>query len=252
MVKRVWAPAMAASGLALLCGLGAAAPAPPALTQEKARALVEAMAQRIERSYVFPERRAGIAGALRRAREGSRYDTSDPRELARRLTEDLRAASHDRHLYVDFDLRSCGALPAGAGAPGGSEEARDPGRRRNHGFEEMRVLDGNVRYVRVTGFPWTKDSTSRVIDEVARFLGEGDAILVDLRGNGGQRRVRRASGELFLERRRSDSDDLLRRRERRDAGEPRPRRSSQPPAGRPAALRADRRRNRVRRGGVRL
>jgi hypothetical protein len=47
------------------------------------------------------------------------------------------------------------------------------------------VLDGNIRYMRVTGFPWVPGATAGAIDDAARFLGDGDAVIVDLRHNGG-------------------------------------------------------------------
>jgi hypothetical protein len=41
-----------------------------------------------------------------------------------------------------------------------------------------------VRYVKVTNFMWF-ESTPRIVDAAARFLADGDAVIVDLRGNGG-------------------------------------------------------------------
>ena len=49
----------------------------------------------------------------------------------------------------------------------------------------MTVLDGNVRYLRIRSFHWQPDATGAAYDSAMRFLRDGDAVIVDLRGNGG-------------------------------------------------------------------
>ena len=55
----------------------------------------------------------------------------------------------------------------------------------HHGITELRVLPDNVRYMKVAAFFWTEGETSRAYDDAVRFLKDGEAIVVDLRGNGG-------------------------------------------------------------------
>ncbi|RYZ43214.1 MAG: hypothetical protein EOO71_04615 [Myxococcaceae bacterium] len=47
------------------------------------------------------------------------------------------------------------------------------------------MLAGNVRYLRISGFHWTRDETGAAYDDAMRFLKDGDALILDLRGNGG-------------------------------------------------------------------
>jgi hypothetical protein len=42
-----------------------------------------------------------------------------------------------------------------------------------------------VRYLRITTFHWVQDRTGQAYDDAMRFLREGDAVIIDLRGNGG-------------------------------------------------------------------
>lgn len=49
----------------------------------------------------------------------------------------------------------------------------------------MRILPGNVRYLRITRFHWVNDRTGFAYDGAMRFLRDGDAVIIDLRGNGG-------------------------------------------------------------------
>ncbi|HKQ97500.1 MAG TPA: S41 family peptidase, partial [Candidatus Polarisedimenticolia bacterium] len=149
------------------------------------RDVVAEVIKLVDAYYVFPEKRPAIVAALRTAEKAGRYDTQDPKELSARLTGDLSAAGHDKHLWVKYD-------------PDGFKERSNPAvdvddtpwslataKRRNDGYEEMRILDGNVRYLKVTNFMWLNDRTGRVIDAAAAFLAEGDAIVIDLRGDGG-------------------------------------------------------------------
>ena len=58
----------------------------------------------------------------------------------------------------------------------------------NHGVAELRMMDGNVRYLNLLGFAWTGESSARVLDNAVGFLGQGDAVVIDLRYNGGANR----------------------------------------------------------------
>ena len=50
---------------------------------------------------------------------------------------------------------------------------------------ELKVLPGNIRYMETIGFFWGGDSTKAVYDNAMRFLKGGDAIIIDMRKNGG-------------------------------------------------------------------
>jgi hypothetical protein len=49
----------------------------------------------------------------------------------------------------------------------------------------MRLLPGNLRYLKVGAFHWVRDETGAAYDAAMRFLKGGDAAIIDLRGNGG-------------------------------------------------------------------
>jgi C-terminal processing protease CtpA/Prc len=48
----------------------------------------------------------------------------------------------------------------------------------------MRILPGNIRYTDLTNFGW-EGKTPQAVTDAARFLGGGDAVIIDLRHNGG-------------------------------------------------------------------
>lgn len=172
-------------GVVLALAWVAFAVAAPTITRDQARAAADEVIRLIEAHYVFPDKRAAIAGAVRAARDAGRYDIDNPQELAERVTSDLQKASNDGHLSLSVDPEGFDELKR----PPSRDDRRPPpanddGRLRNHGYEEMRVLAGNVRLVRITGFIWF-DDTARIVDAAARFLADGDAVIIDLRGNGG-------------------------------------------------------------------
>jgi hypothetical protein len=147
---------------------------------------LEAIKSVLQKSYVFPEMRAKLVGRLSQAQEAKRYDVDDPYVFADRITEDLRDVSHDGHL----SLRPAPAEYAAAIAPPTSDAGSEAFERRqalrhHHGLAELKVLPGNIRYLRITGFEWISDETGAAYDDAMRFLKGGDAVIIDLRGNGG-------------------------------------------------------------------
>lgn len=152
---------------------------------ERAEAL-KLIKEKFRELYVIPEMRLMIIERLNKAQQSGRYETSDPQRFAERITEDLRDVAQDKHLSLSYDR----AAYAAALAPSQSDAGEDAFRRRrairnNHGIAEMRILPGNIRYLKITRFEWVPDETGAIYDEAMRFLKDGDAWIVDLRGNGG-------------------------------------------------------------------
>ncbi|HYD26874.1 S41 family peptidase [Brevundimonas sp.] len=159
------------------------------LTATQRAAAVADIIRTVETRYVFPDRVAAIRARLNEGLSSGRYDTADPGAFAERITADLRESSSDGHMYLNH-------APAEYSAVAGSDEptADNPAfqaiwaaaaLRSNHGLSEMRILPGNVRYLRIGQFHWVADRTGQAYDDAMRFLRDGDALIIDLRGNGG-------------------------------------------------------------------
>lgn len=162
----------------------ARASAPARYTAARADAVVDAVVQQIDSTYVIPERRPTIIAALRAAQKQGRYAVDNPTELAARLSDDLQAAGKDGHLYLRWAPDEYRAAQSDDES-GASSFFAALGRRRNQGVEELRILPGNVRYLRYSLFLWESDVSGAAIDDAIRFLRGGDAVILDLRGNGG-------------------------------------------------------------------
>lgn len=137
--------------------------------------------------YVFEALREPLATALDTSEARGRYDVADPDQFASRVTEDFQSVTRDGHLYLRRDPARYAAMLATPDS-GDALDALSRARaiRRNHGLVEMSVRPENIRYLRLTNFDWVADgSTARAYDAAAAFLAEGDAVILDLRGNGG-------------------------------------------------------------------
>jgi hypothetical protein len=160
---------------------GAQAPLPPL----DARAVVAEVRRIIAERYVLPERRPVIDAIFARGLAAGRYDLTDPGELAERINADLDTAGHDRHLNFRFDPRAAAMAAAGNGPEPDNSGYERQVRAANHGVTSLRVLPGNVRYMEYDGFMWMGPESAAALETAMRFLAGGDAVIIDLRRNGG-------------------------------------------------------------------
>jgi hypothetical protein len=184
--------ATAIAGLALLFASAFAHARPQetrddlAIDKSMRTSVIDAVARYAERNYVFADRAKEIAGALRRhEKKGDYNDIATGNALAERLTQDLQAVTPDRHLKVFF---SAEPRPT-QDTPGETSEAEKAERRlgairRNFGIERAEHLDGNVGYLKLTKFD-DPAVAGETLAASMRFLGNTDALIIDLRYNGG-------------------------------------------------------------------
>lgn len=180
---------MASAVLVLALAPGAAGaqapPAPPApaergLGAAERAAVVNALADALRASYVLAEHAAGMEATLRSNLAAGRYDDCDhPAHLAEALTRDIRGVYDDKHLRV------LGAAPERVHRAAGSERAlREAARWENYGFEKLERLAGNVGYLDFREF-MRKDLAGDTAAAAMSFLADCNALIVDLRRNGG-------------------------------------------------------------------
>ncbi|HMC50921.1 MAG TPA: S41 family peptidase [Solirubrobacterales bacterium] len=170
--------------LLLLAFAAQAAAAPIALTTIGAKdrqAIVDEVIGALDDAYVFPETAHKMGERLRQQLGSGAYDrlTTLP-ALAAQLTEDLRGVSHDPHLEVTW-------APAEGQRPSPEElQARMAAhlRRENYWFREVKLLPGNVGYLKLDGFAPADLAGSTAVAAMG-FLAGSEALIVDLRENDG-------------------------------------------------------------------
>jgi hypothetical protein len=163
----------------------AGAPTAGTLSVAQAREVVDRTIALISKQYVVPQRRPAIVAKLEAGKAAGRYDVDSAAELAARLGPDLVEAGHDKHLWIVHNPAQAAALAHGEESQGAHDYAARDGKLHNEGYETLRLLPGNVRYVELTGFRWNGAATTRAVANAMRFLAGGDAVIIDLRRNGG-------------------------------------------------------------------
>ena len=145
----------------------------PSLNETDRRAVVESAAKMLRERYVFPDVGDRAAKAIESALAAGAYaDLDQLPAFAQRVTEDLATVARDKHLRITAP----GTAPA---AP-----ARVPPPRAEGGITRADILDGNVGYIEVVGFP-PPGSFNGPVDRAMSALQKTRALIVDVRRNGG-------------------------------------------------------------------
>ena len=179
---------------ALLHAWAARAQAPPPadqpdLTLDAAarRAVVDTLCDRIERYYVFPDRGREVSKALRKRMSRHEYDrVESAKEFADSLTAHIHAVTPDLHLRVHYRHEPIPPRTTEEGPPPDSELRRmhEQERLLNYGFQRVERLPGNVGYIELWKFSGDPDGQATAIAGM-NFLANTDALIIDLRRNGG-------------------------------------------------------------------
>src|SRR3984893_8784872 len=146
--------------------------------------VIEGIAKNLKESYVYPELAQKMEDAIRVNQKRGEYDAITDRDgFANRLTKDLRAVSHDKHLGVNY---SPVKLPPEGQKPSAEEEAqfRKMLERTNCSFEKIEILPRNIGYLKFNAFADPAICGPTAVAAM-NFLAHVDAIIFDLRENGG-------------------------------------------------------------------
>lgn len=142
-------------------------------------ALVDSLASALARRYVAADVGARMAADLRARAARDAYAGLSAHDLSSQLTSDLRAIAHDKHLRVVYR----------PGEPAEEDERDEAGREAwvreaNYGIGKVEILQGNVGLLELNGF-LPPDLVRAALLDAMRKLAGVDALIVDLRRNGG-------------------------------------------------------------------
>lgn len=148
--------------------------------------IIDSVTQALNEIYVFPGVAKKMEKHLHKQYKKKKYkDLTSLMEFSQKLTEDLREVGHDKHLRVMFMPDEMLAQFAGDTLTDDEKQRKLEQRRRdNFCFKEIKLLDGNIGYVDLRCFSEATDAGATAVAAM-NFLGYTDAIIFDLRQNGG-------------------------------------------------------------------
>jgi hypothetical protein len=163
--------------------------------------LIEQTVSLMREIYVFPDVADKMADAIEQKNfQGAYSQINTLDELTQRLTQDLQAISHDKHLSLQ-------PAPPPAPAQGPANRRHDPSQHlaalnaSNFGFRSVQILPGNIGYMDLRQFAPAQIAGPTAIAAM-NFLANSSAIIFDLRQNGGGHpsMIQLISSYLFEER----------------------------------------------------
>ncbi len=143
--------------------------------------IIEGVIKKLHENYVFPEVAKQMESALRDRMARQEYEQiTSASAFATTLTNHLRAVSKDKHLGIRFT--GGGAIQARG--VGDREQYRLLASKRNFGFEKVERLGGNIGYLDFRGFE-DPELAGETAAAAMSFLANTDALIIDMRQNGG-------------------------------------------------------------------
>ena len=164
-------------------------PEQPDLTVDAAarKEVIDNLLKRLNDSYIFPDTAAKMEQAVRDRLARGEYDQlTSAKKFAEKLTADVQEVSHDKHLRVRYSYQPIPARPAERREPSAEEKEqfRRDMARINYGFQKVERLPGNIGYVEFRNY-LDPEGGAETVASVFNFLANTDAIIFDLRRNGG-------------------------------------------------------------------
>lgn len=150
------------------------------------KTVLDAAVKALEDDYVFPEVAAKMTAAVRqRQADGAYADVKTGQEFAELLTKHLQEVSKDKHLRVRCNATKLPPMPKGDGpSPEMKARMRLMNQKTNAGYRKVERLAGNVGYLALDGFADAEPAAAPAAAAMS-FLADTDALIIDLRKNGG-------------------------------------------------------------------
>ena len=158
------------------------------VNSEEKKQVVDSVALFMKEKYVFPDKgeEMGLL-VLNNLKEGKYDGISNPQDFAAALTGDLRSVNHDKHIGVRYAPEMIARIRQGEKEET-KKEAEEYLRKRqehiNFNFEEIKILPGNVGYLKFNSFMDASNAGPTAIAAM-NFLSHTDALIIDLTDNGG-------------------------------------------------------------------
>lgn len=153
--------------------------------------VIAAARKKVAEIYVIPETGAALDRALAAAEAKGTFNGLEGDALAAKVNEVMHGVTKDGHLGMRYDPQRAAVLAANPPSDDDDDGGELPASFQrdivvaNGGVTKLEVLPGNIRYMDYRGFMWGTPAAKDAMATAAQFLRGGDAVIVDLRRNGG-------------------------------------------------------------------
>lgn len=148
--------------------------------------VIDELLKQLNDGYVFPEVAKKMETDIRARLKNNEYDNlSGAKAFTEKLTADLQGISKDKHLRVRYSIQPI-PVRKERSEPSDQEKAEFSQymKRVNYGFDKVERLPGNIGYIEFRGF-FDPEGGADTVAAAMNFLNNTDALIFDLRQNGG-------------------------------------------------------------------
>ncbi|MGH1366429.1 MAG: S41 family peptidase [Calditrichia bacterium] len=150
--------------------------------------VLDSLAITLKNNYAFPQRIASIVANLKkREQEGNYTSAKTPADFANLVTMDLQEITEDLHFHIGVDPNWIAEQRA-ASDPEIKKALAETNvlkeQQKNYGFEDVRILEGNIGYLNFTYFS-DPDYAHETAEAAMYMLENSDALIIDQRFNNG-------------------------------------------------------------------
>lgn len=160
------------------------------LNRQQIEAVTDTLCKRLKDIYVFPVQGKRVSDYLQsQLQKGVYYAVTDPAKLAAQLASDIRHIHSDPHMTVMVDIPPPGSpvhreRPVDLAEPLPPEESISSADE-NYQFKKLEILSGNIGYLRLDIFTNDLNGVKSTLEAALLFLAHTQALIIDLRYNGG-------------------------------------------------------------------
>ena len=149
--------------------------------------LIEKVLAKVRDRYIYPDVAVTMEESIRRRASSGEYDEiTEGKQLCEVLTEHLQEVSHDKHLHLIFSVEVLSQRETDEPTPEEIAEFQEWGRLNNFGFVRVERLPGNIGYLDLRAFfPPEAAGAGEAAVAAMTLLAHSDALIIDLRQNGG-------------------------------------------------------------------
>lgn len=151
--------------------------------------IVNSLTYTLDTYYVLAKKGKEMGNVLKKHLKAGAYNSiTDPSLLASRLEKDIKSVYDDKHLYVFYDPEFEQNQQASQ-----TEQAKKEAKiheleyekTKNFMFTSAKILPRNIGYVQLNGFVDQVEQAEPTATAAFAFLAHTDALIIDLRFNGG-------------------------------------------------------------------